>query len=163
MEDKEKIKAEIERLLNNKEETSHLNQADFNSGRWKGLMEIKRFVDSLPKEPTSEDFEEVVLSKYPVLRNKYYTMFGSQLSEDLNDEIRKYFLSYKGYPHVMDKTEREIKKAIIYFANWQKEKDINKACEWLKENIYHRVYECGDRLGFPTADFLNDFRKAMEE
>jgi len=40
---------------------------------------------------------------------------------------------------------------------------IDKACEWLKENIYHRVYECGDRLGYPTADFLKDFRKAMEE
>ena len=38
---------------------------------------------------------------------------------------------------------------------------IDKACEWLKENIYHRVYECGDRLGFPTADFIKDFRKAM--
>ena len=40
---------------------------------------------------------------------------------------------------------------------------IEKACEWLRENIYHRVYECGDRLGFPTADFIKDFRKAMEE
>ena len=39
---------------------------------------------------------------------------------------------------------------------------VNKACEWLKENIYHRVYECGDRLGFPTADFIKDFRKAMK-
>lgn len=38
---------------------------------------------------------------------------------------------------------------------------IEKACDWLKENIYHRVYECGDRLGFPTADFIKDFRKAM--
>lgn len=39
---------------------------------------------------------------------------------------------------------------------------IEKACEWLKENIYHRVYECGDKLGFPTADFIKEFRKAME-
>lgn len=40
---------------------------------------------------------------------------------------------------------------------------VEKACEWLRENIYHRVYECGDRLGYPTADFLKDFRRAMEE
>lgn len=39
---------------------------------------------------------------------------------------------------------------------------IEKACEWLKYNIYHRVYECGDRLGFPTADFVKDFKKYME-
>ena len=46
-------------------------------------------------------------------------------------------------------------------ANRIKQGIIDKACEWLKENIYHRVYECGDRLGFPTADFIKDFRKAM--
>ena len=40
---------------------------------------------------------------------------------------------------------------------------VDKACEWLRENIYHRVYECGDKLGYPTADFLKCFRKAMEE
>ncbi len=60
MTDKEKIKAEIERLLRVKEETSHLNQSDFNSGRWKGLMEVKSFIDSLPEEPASEDLEEEI-------------------------------------------------------------------------------------------------------
>ena len=39
---------------------------------------------------------------------------------------------------------------------------IEKACEWLKDNIYHRVYECGDRLGFPTANFIEDFRNYMK-
>ena len=47
-------------------------------------------------------------------------------------------------------------------AQWQKEQTINKACEWLKENIYNRVYKCNDGLGFPTAVFLADFKKAME-
>ncbi len=51
-----------------------------------------------------------------------------------------------------------------FIDGWDKadETMIDKACEWLKENIYHRVYECGDRLGFPTADFIKDFRKAMK-
>lgn len=40
---------------------------------------------------------------------------------------------------------------------------IEKACEWLKDNIYHRVYECGDRLGFPTAKFIEDFKNYMKE
>ena len=44
-----------------------------------------------------------------------------------------------------------------------KDEVIEKACEWLKENIYHRVYECGDRLGFPTAEFIEDFKQAMED
>lgn len=38
-----------------------------------------------------------------------------------------------------------------------------KVIDWLRENIYNRVYECGDRLAFPTADFLNALEKAMEE
>lgn len=39
---------------------------------------------------------------------------------------------------------------------------IEKACEWLKENIYYRVYKCGDELGFPTYEFIESFRKAMK-
>ena len=48
-------------------------------------------------------------------------------------------------------------------AKWADETMIEKAIEWLRENIYNRVYECGDKLGFPTADFIEDFKKAMEE
>lgn len=53
----------------------------------------------------------------------------------------------------------------IYFedgAEYGYQYAVEKVCEWLRENIYHRVYECGDRLGYPTADFLKDFRKAMQ-
>jgi len=38
-----------------------------------------------------------------------------------------------------------------------------KVIDWLRENIYNRVYECGDSLAFPTADFLNALEKAMEK
>lgn len=48
-------------------------------------------------------------------------------SEDFNDEIRKYLLAYKGYPHVMDKTEWDIKKACIHFVNWQKQQMMKDA------------------------------------
>ncbi len=81
MTDKEKIKSEIERLLRVKEETSHLNQSDFNSGRWKGLMEVKSFIDSLPKESASEDLEEAA-KEYRLsasLDNERYLTFGSNI------------------------------------------------------------------------------------
>lgn len=39
---------------------------------------------------------------------------------------------------------------------------IEKAAGWLKENIYKRVYKQGDCLGFPTAEFLEEFKKAMK-
>lgn len=44
----------------------------------------------------------------------------------------------------------------------RKDAFIEKACEWLKENIYQRVYKQGDSLGFPTAEFLEGFKKAMK-
>ena len=55
--------------------------------------------------------------------------------------------------------ERIFKKDVEYTRT---DAFIEKACEWLKDNIYHRVYECGDRLGFPTANFIGDFKKYME-
>ena len=58
---------------------------------------------------------------------------------------------------------KDFRKLIFHFTNWQKEQLINKACEWLKENIYHRVYKCNDGLGFPTATFLEEFKKAMDD
>lgn len=53
-------------------------------------------------------------------------------------------------------------KYVIDWLNQDKQQWIDDACEWLRENIYHKVYECGDRLGFPTAEFLKEFRKAMK-
>ncbi len=58
---------------------------------------------------------------------------------------------------------RIIRKHWEGWADEQKQQLIEKACKWLEENIYHRVYECGDKLGFPTADFIEAFKKAMEE
>lgn len=56
-----------------------------------------------------------------------------------------------------------IKDACLKAIEWKEKQMLDKACEWLKENIYNRVYKCGDDLGFPTAQFIEDFRKAMEE
>lgn len=61
--------------------------------------------------------------------------------------------------------------AFVNGANWMTEKlstelkqqFIEKAYDWLKDNIYNRVYECGDKLGFPTAEFLNQFKAYMED
>ena len=39
---------------------------------------------------------------------------------------------------------------------------IEKACAWLKENIYQHIYKQGEQLGFPTAVFLEEFKKAMK-
>lgn len=42
---------------------------------------------------------------------------------------------------------------------------INKACGWLKNNKDHPFIGCEDPClsGFLTEDFINEFKKAMEE
>ena len=57
------------------------------------------------------------------------------VSEELDEEIRKYLIDFKGYPHVMDEEEKNMIKMARHFANWQKQQMIDKACEWLKYYI----------------------------
>lgn len=42
---------------------------------------------------------------------------------------------------------------------------IEKACEWLKENKDHPLIGCEDPClsGYLTDEFIEDFKKAMEE
>ena len=48
-----------------------------------------------------------------------------------------------------------------HFAQWQK----TKACEWLKEHEEHPSIGCEDPClsGYLTDEFIDDFKKAMEE
>ena len=41
--------------------------------------------------------------------------------------------------------------------------DIEKVCEYIKDNLYKFLYVCDGEAGFPTAQFIKDLRKAMEE
>ena len=76
------------------------------------------------------------------LTERFNSAYGEEVKIGLREALRKVYINggEHGYQYAVD-----------------------KACKWLRENIYHRVYECGDRLGYPTADFLKDFRKAMED
>ena len=45
--DKSAVVAEINSMLKSVEHTSHCDEASFNSGRWKALTSIKKFLDTL--------------------------------------------------------------------------------------------------------------------
>ena len=145
----------VTRNQNNRLETWHIfsymtwkwveEHADGKVVYWAYLKDILDLTHSVTKisdqEPVNESLEEAA-GKYGanVTHPQYYTKNGAPvgIGEELSD-------------------------AVIYGANWQKKQTIRKSCEWLRENIYQRVYKEGDSLGFPTAVFLEDFRKAMEE
>ena len=73
------------------------------------------------------------------------------VSEELDEEIRKYLIDFKGYPHVMDEEEKNMIKMARHFANWQKQQMIDKASEWLEK-----------QFNMPD-DFRQHFIKAMED
>ena len=131
----ETIIAEIERLYNEEAERFDTSQE---IGAKRILDKLSNFINSLPVEQPSKDFK------------KEFNNFC------VHGDIRN--PNFEG-PFGYD----DIRKTAIHFAQWQKEQDINKAYEWLKENIYNRVYKCNDGLGFPTAAFLEEFKKAMED
>ena len=136
----DKIKAKIEREMKWKPKVipSGMRQRDVLNIRKTILLTLKDFINSLPAEQPSEDFKEEFNN---------FCIHGDIRNPNFEGPF--------GY--------NDIRKTAIHFAQWQKEQDTNKACEWLKENIYNRVYKCNDGLGFPTAAFLEEFKKAMED
>ena len=109
MEIKQKIIAEIERLK------SKLNLDDrHDQGASDYLHAISKFINPLPEEPVSEDLEEA--SHH----------FSVELLNDVNFMSTTETLGEK-----LDKLQNLFKAG----AQWQREKIINKACEWLDSNL----------------------------
>lgn len=128
MTDKEKIIAEIERL---KEIGCPLQKgSDYQHGYDEFYTQIKTFINSLPAEP----------------------------SEDLEKEIKLYQLRNPFINHQEKSLNDLIKRIAIYFAQWQKEQVIEKACGWLQKHMNDYLVYGRD------IDFMyDDFRKAMED
>lgn len=135
MTDKDKIRAEIERQinLNNNIDPITTSQELVVDSVNVVLTDLLDYIVSLPEDPVSEDLDWAA---------KWYAIKHPNIPCDIIDKVIPFFKAG---------------------AQWQKNQTIDKTCAWLKENIYHRVYEQGDRLGFPTAEFIKDFRKAMED
>lgn len=168
MTDKEKIKAEIERLKNELNYESFTNEV---LGRRNALNSILSFINSLSEEPVSEDLDEAA--------DKY----ESEQQEKYKDRDNHDFDNYRdgfvdGLTHVYDafkagakwkknKALEEITKGnynsfnkpyftgedIYNLYNKTKKQFIEKSCKWLEEYIEPDDFNA----------MIHDFRKAMEE
>lgn len=133
----EKIRAEIERLksckLNLEEDTEYLRGYDF------AIDTIEEFINSLPaaEEHPSEDFKEE-FDNFCVHGNIRNPNFEGTFGYD------------------------DIRKTAIHFAQWQKERLIKKAYQWLQHNAekYCASYSF---TCYQTGLLLNDFKHAMED
>lgn len=80
------------------------------------------------------------------------------VSEDLEDASKRYALNNTPWDDCAD----EIQEAFKEGAQWKKEKFINKACGWLKENWNKYVWFDHDNT-IHFGHWENDFHKYMEE
>ena len=80
------------------------------------------------------------------------------VSNDLEEAAIEYCSGNKG-------ADARVRTAFCMGAQWQKEQMITKACEWLRENKEHPLIGCEDPClsGYLTDEFIEDFKKAMEE
>ena len=143
MTDKEKllaIRAEIERLkaeqltiFSKGEDEDSCGNALTHIGAYNQLLS---FINSLLEEPVSEDLEEAVNT-------------------------------YIGYPPEVDECSSVYGKrqAFKAGAQWQEKKLTKKAVKWLTNNKEHPFIGCEDHqlAGYLTDNFIENFRKAMEE
>lgn len=101
--------------------------------------------------------EEVDLILKMAIRELDKKVPAEQPSEDLDVEIK---LEYKSNYKLKELTLVEFRRIIYYFANWQKEQTINKAIQWLNENVVEYHPRKGELK--PVVN-INAFREAMEK
>ena len=90
MTDKEKIRQEIERLINDKTDGKHVAKADIIAPQRSAYLDILQFIDSLPEEPAREDLESQYTSNMRYQHAYTQDDLMKTNSEDLEEEIDKY-------------------------------------------------------------------------
>ena len=126
------------------------------------LREIKELADAMYNEAfhltTDASRLHGAMEKYhQFIIHEYHK--EEPVSKDLKEVSNEYVLNIrKGYPRVMDATDRYIKNAFKAGAQWQKERMVEKACERFKK--YLSQFYSG--LAMINAE-TEDFKKAMED
>ena len=173
MTDKEKIKAEIERLRQNLPWGGSAAQLSFECNcKNEAYTEIEKFINALPEEPVSEDLEEAAVEAFKQIvdsdKNNFLEIFNAG-AEWQHKQLEKNRLTACDR-QTKEEAEREMdfvigiidnehrqptfNDAINYGAKWQKERFIKKACEWLEKN---------DSYAVPIDVKIERFKQAMEE
>lgn len=105
--DKELIKQEIKRLINDKTDGEHVAKADVIAPKRSAYLDILQFIDSLPEEPTSEDLEEEV--------DRYYSDWqfdDDTVYEDMRN-ICRHFAEWQKQQMMKDAVEGEVRKGYV--------------------------------------------------
>ena len=188
MTDKEKIKAEIERLQKPTMDINHNFTSDYNQGLYDGLSQIELFIDSLPdvsetdfgkKKPPIREYvspEDSTLGKLLKemkdfspqedlgLSNEEYNNMVNELifgeEKPVSKDLEEAAKQYADEHNILGGYRL---KQFIAGAEWQKEQTIDKACEWLKSYRQDTYDGTGYIAGIVNDKTIEEFKKAMEE
>ena len=150
MTDIDKIKVEIEWRL----ERCELVEKDahnFNADNLKlicsqvklAYQSLLDFINSLPKEPVSEDLEEVNQKQKDLI-------YPLPLEDDFDDPCFSLSSDNKSKRIGFD-------KGFKIGAEWQKERMIIKVCKWFNDNA------CNYFGHMPAYPFIDDLKQAMKD
>lgn len=90
-------------------------------------------------------------------KNKKATQEGADKAAEAYADNREISVQDgAGYPF-----KEETMRAFIVGAAWQKQRLIDKACEWLKFNYVE--FTDNSRLGLKINELIKDFKQAMED
>lgn len=173
----EQVKSEIERLLN-EPAPSHDSQCKWEDGYWCALYKIEEFIDSMPVEPKFKVGDVVHSTNGAILTiigigqycyhcdNDYSFGFNVQdefelVEEPVSDDLEKvaYTYSLKCYPLKTSYGETspnpEVKDAVIYGANWQKQQMMKDVMEYKVMDLHKN--EDGESVPSIIVDLPKSF------
>ena len=143
-----------------------MDAQEHTADRQKILNEIKRLKDWEPETiPQPQRRKEIQCARLGVLiglEEFINSLPAEQSSRELESEIKLYLLRNPVVNHSETSLNELIKRAAVYFANWQKEQTINKACDYLSK------LKTQDFPGAPMENLFEDyeiyqFKKVMEK
>jgi hypothetical protein len=158
--DKTALIAEIERRI---DEVNQIDKASYEVGLFDAYKIILSFLDTLEVKEIGVDLGDpqgdigVKWVQEEPVSNDLEAEFVLYLKHKFNIPQEGHKLKTNGWrPSPYD-----ILDIAKHFAQWQK----TKACEWLKEHEEHPFIGCEDPClsGYLTDEFIDDFKKAMEE
>lgn len=125
MTEKDKIRAEIERLINDKTDGKHVAEADITAPKRSAYLDILNFINSIPAEQPSEVLEKFIqdlIEKYPINKESVP-----------NDSLNYY---YQG-----------LRFGALQVALWQKEQMMKDAINGIMDcDDYNEWIEITDKL-----------------
>lgn len=117
----------------------------YSEGRRDEAKDLLSLVNSMREEPLNDDLEEEIINEV----DRYYEYCQKRLSEMSDDDTDISFMDLRHFAR--------------HFVNWEKEKMIKAACEWLKCSSYGYLTEKWGEVDINRGELVEDFHKAMEE